>query len=226
MAEMKRIKEMIKDRLSRHLIRFIAYGQAAERDRDFALNSCTDDSVKLLSNANIENCAGDPNLITIGSGSVIRGQLLVFSHGGKISMGSDCYLGENSRIWSGESVSIGDRVFVSHNVNIHDTNSHSIDPNLRHQHFLAIMSTGHPRENNVDIVSQAVVIEDDVWIGFNSAILKGVTIGRGVIVAAGSVVTKDVPPFSIVAGNPAKIIKEIDNFSPHHLKNKVTINSH
>ena len=54
-----------------------------------------------------------------------------------------------------------------------------------------------------------VVIEDDAWIGFKSSVLKGVTIGRGAIIAAGSVVTKDVPPFTLVAGNPAKVIREL-----------------
>ncbi len=55
--------------------------------------------------------------------------------------------------------------------------------------------------------SKKVVIEDDVWLGGKSIILPGVTIGRGSIVAAGSIVTKDVPPFAIVGGNPAKVIK-------------------
>lgn len=53
----------------------------------------------------------------------------------------------------------------------------------------------------------AVIIEDEVWLGANSIILSGVTIGKGAIVAAGSVVTKDVPPYTIVGGNPAKFIK-------------------
>jgi acetyltransferase-like isoleucine patch superfamily enzyme len=54
-----------------------------------------------------------------------------------------------------------------------------------------------------------IIIEDKVWIGFNVIILKGVKIGEGAVIGAGSVVTKDVPPYHIVAGNPAKIIKKI-----------------
>lgn len=54
---------------------------------------------------------------------------------------------------------------------------------------------------------QDVIMEDGVWVGCNAIILKGVTIGRGAVVAAGSVVTKDVPPYSIVGGNPSKVIK-------------------
>jgi maltose O-acetyltransferase len=71
------------------------------------------------------------------------------------------------------------------------------------------LTTGHPKTNDFDIQSKPILIEDDVWIGFNSAVLKGVTIGKGSIVAACSVVTKDVPEFVIVAGNPAKVVKEI-----------------
>jgi acetyltransferase-like isoleucine patch superfamily enzyme len=210
---MKGAKKAIKDELSRRFARFVAYGQAVEREKSFIASARMGDDVKLLPDAKIGNCAGDPNLIVIGSGSVLRGQLLVFPHGGRISIGEDCYLGDGSRIWSAESVTIGDRVYISHNVNIHDTNSHSVQPKLRHQHFLEIISTGHPVENNVDIVSQALLIEDDVWIGFNSTILKGVKIGKGVIVAAGSVVTKSIPEYSIVAGNPAKIIRKLEEIS-------------
>ena len=57
--------------------------------------------------------------------------------------------------------------------------------------------------------SAPVVIEDNVWIGQYSTILKGVTIGKGAIVATRAVVTKDVPPYTIVAGNPAKVVKKI-----------------
>jgi len=61
----------------------------------------------------------------------------------------------------------------------------------------------------LDIKSAPVVIEDHVWIGFNVAILKRVTIGKGAIIGAGSVLTEDVEPFTVVAGNPAKIIKRL-----------------
>jgi acetyltransferase-like isoleucine patch superfamily enzyme len=60
-----------------------------------------------------------------------------------------------------------------------------------------------------DIQSAPVVIEDHVWIGFNVGILKDVTIGKGAIIGAGSIVTENVEPFTIVAGNPAKIIKKL-----------------
>lgn len=62
-------------------------------------------------------------------------------------------------------------------------------------------------EKNEALSKGDIVVKDDVWIGINSTILSGITINQGAVVAAGSVVTKDVPPYAIVAGNPAKIIK-------------------
>jgi acetyltransferase-like isoleucine patch superfamily enzyme len=59
------------------------------------------------------------------------------------------------------------------------------------------------------VSTSAVVIEDDIWIGANAVILPGLTIGHHSVVAAGAVVTKDVPPHSLVAGVPAKVIKQI-----------------
>jgi acetyltransferase-like isoleucine patch superfamily enzyme len=192
------------------LTAIINYGEVLERENSFRQFTSLDSNVTLLPCAKVENFSGDPSLIVIKANSTIRGQLLVFAHQGRISIGQDCYIGEGSRIWSADSIFIGNRVYISHNVNIHDTNSHSTDPELRYQHYIHIMSHGHPVSNDFDIVSQPIYIEDDSWIGFNSTVLKGVKIGRGAIIAANSVVTKDVPPFVIVAGNPAKIIKELN----------------
>jgi acetyltransferase-like isoleucine patch superfamily enzyme len=64
----------------------------------------------------------------------------------------------------------------------------------------------------VDIASQEVIIEDDVWIGFNSIILKGVRIGRGAIIGAGSIVTKDIAPWTVNVGNPIQSIKTTETW--------------
>ena len=95
---------------------------------------------------------------------------------------------------------------ISHGVNVHDTVSHSLSAASRHHHFIDILTTGHPRTFD-DLPAQApIVIEDDAWLGFNSTVLKGVTIGRGAVVGACAVVTKNVEPFSVVAGNPARVV--------------------
>ena len=65
------------------------------------------------------------------------------------------------------------------------------------------------RKERGNIITAKIVINDYAWINFNSIILKGVTIGEGAIVAAGAVVTQDVPPFTLVAGNPAKVVKKL-----------------
>lgn len=115
--------------------------------------------------------------------------------------GSSIEIGENTRIHgscihASKKITIGRRCLIAANCNIMDSNGHKVllgNPSMRYK------STDEPRE---------VVIGDDVWIGMNSIILPGVTIGAGAIVAANSVVHKDIPPSVIVRGNPAEIIEK------------------
>ena len=127
-------------------------------------------------------------------------------------MGEYCYLGQDSRIWSSCSVYIGDRVLIAHHVTILDNQTHPTDPQDRHEHFKRIITTGHPWQ--IDLEERPVRIEDDAWIGCNCIVLPGVTIGRGAIVGAGSVVTKDVAPGVVVAGNPARPIRNTPSKAP------------
>jgi acetyltransferase-like isoleucine patch superfamily enzyme/ubiquinone/menaquinone biosynthesis C-methylase UbiE len=171
-------------------------------------------STVLYEEAEIFNSLGDKKRITIGDNSHIRGQLLIFGHGGQITIGDYCYVGRNTYIWSGSRIKIGNRVLISHNCNIFDNDTHPLDPQKRHAQFRQIIETGQPKD--VDLNDEDITIEDDALIGANATVLKGVTIGNGAVVAAGSVVNKDVEPFAIVAGNPAKLIRPIppmkDNF--------------
>jgi acetyltransferase-like isoleucine patch superfamily enzyme len=163
---------------------------------------------KLLPSARVINLREMNSAIKVGAESRILGELLTFAHGGAIQIGESCYVGENSRIWSALDVKIGNRVLISHNVNIHDTDGHSLDKKNRHEHFNHIVTRGHPKYD-LDLRADPVLIQDDVWIGFNVTILKGVTIGEGAIVGAGSVVTHDVTAYSIFAGNPARFIRKV-----------------
>jgi len=156
--------------------------------------------------ANIHNYEGNAESIRIAAFSHIRGELLTFRHGGKIEIGEYCYVGEQSKIWSAKHISIGDRVLISHNVSIFDSLTHPMNHRLRHAQCKEIITSGHPKA--IDLAEKAIVIANDVWIGCMSVILS-VSIGEGAIVGAGSVVTKDVPPWTVVAGNPAIIIREI-----------------
>jgi acetyltransferase-like isoleucine patch superfamily enzyme len=91
-------------------------------------------------------------------------------------------------------IAIGQRVSVGCNTIIADTDFHPLDPTARQADYLAGASA-------------PIVIEDDVFIGMNALILKGVRLGTGCVVGAGSVVTRDVPPGAVVAGNPAVIVR-------------------
>jgi acetyltransferase-like isoleucine patch superfamily enzyme len=158
------------------------------------------------SEAKIENSQQDKSKIMSGSGTHIRGTLLIFKYGGKIVIGNDVYVGEGTRIWSGESVTIEDNVLISHNVNIIDTSAHELHSTERSDRYKDLIKNG-PWENKGSIVTGPILIKKNAWVSFGSTILKGVTIGEGAVVAAGSVVTKDVPDFAVVAGNPARVIK-------------------
>jgi acetyltransferase-like isoleucine patch superfamily enzyme len=171
-----------------------------------SVSDCHKESV-LLNSAKIVNLR-DKFSVKIGKSTHILGELFIFAHAGSIEIGEFCYVGEGSRIWSSDHVKIGNRVLISHGVNIHDTNGHPIGRKERALHALEIFTNGHPK-SGIKISACPIIVEDDAWIGFNSIILKGVTIGEGAIIAAGSVVTKNVPPWTIVGGNPAKFIREI-----------------
>ncbi len=163
--------------------------------------------VTLTPTARIRNIRGDSSAIRVGGNSVVSGELLVFAHGGDISIGAWSYIGEGSRIWSACSVKIGERVLVAHNVNIFDSLTHPLNARLRHEQFVAILQSGHPR--SIDLGERPVVLGNDVWVGANASVLRGVTVGDGAIVGAGAVVVHDVAPYCIVAGNPATVVREL-----------------
>lgn len=157
----------------------------------------------------ITNMQNDPAKIEIGLKTNVRGSLQIFNYGGKIKIGNDCYIGDGTRIWSGQEVNIGNDVLISHNVNIIDTQAHELDSTERADRHKTLIKDG-PWADKGSIETRPIIIKDKVWISFNVIILKGVTIGEGAVVAAGSVVTKDVAPYTMVAGNPAKFIKQVN----------------
>lgn len=162
---------------------------------------------RLSAKARIRNIAGESSRIFIGSDSIVQGELLVFAQGGSIRLGEWCYIGEQTRIWSAASISIGSRVLIGHNANVFDNLTHPISATERHAQFRRIAKVGHPRE--ISLGERPVSIEDDAWIGAGAFVLRGVTVGTGAIIAAGAVVTKDIPPHSLAAGNPARVLREL-----------------
>ena len=163
---------------------------------------------RFTTESNIINLANNPAKIRVGENCNIAGLMLVYSYGGEISMGDHCSLSHLSRIVSTKKITIGDRVLIGHNVNIIDNISHPLDATLRHEDYLKSFTTGM---QNYDLKSEAIIIEDDVWIGFNATVLRGVKIGRGAIIGAGTVVTKDIEPWTVNVGNPVRIVKYLNN---------------
>lgn len=158
--------------------------------------------------SSVQNLCGKPDQIQVGAHTHIRGELLLYWEGGEIRVGEWSYVGHGSRIWSRHAVHIGDYVLISHNVEIHDTDAHPIDWRARQQDIECVLG-GRASERPAGIEGAPVTIEDRAWIGARAIILKGVCVGRGAIVGAGAVVTRDVPPFTLVAGNPARVIRSL-----------------
>jgi acetyltransferase-like isoleucine patch superfamily enzyme len=127
--------------------------------------------------------------------------------GGRISIGNYCYF-TNVVLLCELEFQIGDYVMIGWNTTIADTDFHPIAPAERIADAIACspLGKGRPRP---EIARKPVIIEDDVWIGPNATILKGVRIGAGAFIEAGSLVTRDVPARARILGNPAQIIGEV-----------------
>lgn len=151
---------------------------------------------------------------SIGNDNILGCKIIFESKGGRITIGDNNFIGGNTKLISAESIEIGNYVTIAWNVTIYDHNSHSLDYKERildQEKQVSDWKTGNFVETkNWEVVAKGgIVIEDHAWIGFDAVILKGVKIGKGAIVGARSVVTKDVPPWTIVAGNPAKKVREL-----------------
>jgi len=134
----------------------------------------------------------------------------------RISVGKRCQIGI-SHFNCAECIEIGDDVLIAWNVTLIDHDSHALEWKYRkndvtqcYQDYLADRNNLIKNKEWSHVDMKPIIISDKVWIGFNATILKGVTIGEGSVIGACSVVTRDVPPNCVFAGNPAKLIKEID----------------
>jgi len=116
--------------------------------------------------------------------------------GYNLEIGDNSGIGVNAQLYTAGGIVIGDNVMMGPDVVIL-TQNHRYDDITR-----PMREQGYERA--------PVIIEDDVWIGTRVIVLPGVRIGQGSIIAAGAVVTRDIPPFSVVGGNPAKVIKKRD----------------
>lgn len=179
-------------------VRRIFYtGQRSRRFRSFGRNSILDCHVSIKGEKYID--IGDDSYISSGCQLFATDSYLSEKYMLEIVIGSNCSIGTSSHITAIKGIYIGDNVLTGKFILITD-NAHGASE-------ISLLDMP-PRLR--PLASKGVVrIEDNVWIGDKASIMPGVTIGRGSIVAANSVVTKDVPPYCIVGGNPAKIIKQL-----------------
>lgn len=149
--------------------------------------------------------------LILGSNSCISGNFVFENETGVISIGDRTFIGGGMFICTNK-IQIGNDVMFSWGCTVIDTDAHSLVWQHRRSDVedwckgLKENKTGNFKDWR-NVKCEQVIIKDKAWIGFNVIILKGVTIGEGAVIGAGSVVTKDVPDFAVVAGNPAKIIK-------------------
>ncbi|MGI8654661.1 MAG: acyltransferase [Pyrinomonadaceae bacterium] len=142
--------------------------------------------------------------LDIGAQSNIEGALIFEKSGAQINVGARTHIGGGTLIDAACRIEIGNDVLVGFDALLMDHDSHSLRFAIRRNDVRGIIEG---TKDWTDVRMAPIVIHDKAWIGARAIILRGVTIGEGSIVAAGSVVTKSIPAWSIAAGNPARIVR-------------------
>jgi acetyltransferase-like isoleucine patch superfamily enzyme len=136
----------------------------------------------------------DGSHITIGEDSYLSSHCILNSFDGWITMGAHCTVNSYAILYGHGGLQIGDDVRIAPNVMIMPMNHSFANPDVSIR--------------NQEIQAQGITIEDDVWLGAGAIVLDGVTIGKGSVIGAGAVVTRDIPPYSVAVGVPAKVVKK------------------
>lgn len=153
-----------------------------------------------------------PQLV-VGDNSHLAGRFVIRG-AGRIRIGSNCHFHENSYFGALYEITIGDSVFAAEGIFVVDNNNHPVDPGLREAMTHTPMGSPLWSWATEGVDAAAVAVEDNVWLGRNCALMKGVRIGRDSIVALGAVVTRSVPAGSVAAGNPATVVKSFPTLRP------------
>jgi len=149
-----------------------------------------------------------PRGVDIGRGaSTYLGTMFDVGTQGRVKVG-EFALVHGARIICDSEIVIGDYALISWNVVLMDVYRVPFDATKRRQE-LTLIPTRQPRLAAADVPARPIHIGRNVWIGFDSCVLPGVTIGEGSVVGARSVVAEDVPPYTVVAGNPARVIRQL-----------------
>lgn len=145
--------------------------------------------------------------LVIGEHCTMDGVQFAVGEQGRVRIGNYCYF-TNAVLLCELELVIGNYVVIGWNATIADGDFHPLDPAQRIADAIACSPLGKGR-SRPQVALRSVVIEDDVWIGPNATILKGVRIGAGAVIEAGTMVTHDVPARARVMGNPAQVVGEV-----------------
>jgi acetyltransferase-like isoleucine patch superfamily enzyme len=151
----------------------------------------------------IKHVAG--NSLTVGEDSIIHADISFEENGGEVRIGNRTFVGRSDLVCY-RSLVIGDDVIMSWGITIVDHDSHGIDWETRRND---VQDWSKGQKNWKHIAHGPVVVGNKAWIGFNVSILKGVNIGEGAVIGACSVVTRDIPPYSLAVGCPARVIRSL-----------------
>ena len=148
------------------------------------------------------------NKLIVRNCSLLRGTIAFTKSRATLEIGANTSVGAGTIFMCSKHIKVGNNCLISFNCLIADNDGHSLDYRLRQNDLYNLLS-GSPK-NWDNISEKSVIIEDNVWIGANCIILRGVSIGTNSIIGAGSVLRSSVPQNSLVYGNPAKVIKRLD----------------
>lgn len=185
--------------------------------RKLAFVSVGDGSV-LLPSARFDLRRGDRSFagrVRIGIDSMIGGSLVFESDQGEVDIGDRTFINSGSRLICRDSIRIGSDVTIAWGCTIYDHNSHSLDWRARADDIAQQLADVRAGRNFIHgkhwetVKARGIVIEDKAWLGFNVTVLNGTRIGEGAIVGACSVVRDDVPPWTVVCGNPAVPVRTL-----------------
>ncbi len=193
-----------------------AFGEAIVPLRDRVWRQFSEKSVlqgknRLGTRAWCINHSGRHDAIVIGERTIVRGLLRVEKFGnGKIEIGPEVYIGDDCLLSCSESIKIGRGTLLAHGVQVFDNNSHPRRAEQRSLHWRKILGDRVTLGDLHEQIDHAPIqIGENAWLGLNTIVMRGVTIGDRSIIAPGSVVTKSIPADVVAAGNPAKVISSL-----------------